>query len=324
MKKLSLLLVLGLFLQVAGVQAQNYPVRPVRILIPFGAGGNTDQFARNLAAKLQKHMPGAKLLPENRVGASGTLAAGEVARALPDGYTMLIGRVTPVLIQPSIDSRLSYRFSDFTVLGILEIDPLICVVNSDSAYQTARELILAIRKQPGHLKYATVGGGSVNDLATLYWLNLSGLKPGAAVAQHFEGNVEIDAALMSGKVQFFCGVAAGLLPKIHAGTYRALFTTAPGRLPELPELRNASEVGLRDMGKVTAWTAILAPRGMPPRLVKYWKDALAEVGKDPDWISETTRHGGQPALNAIRDPEKFMQDQYNLYEQLIATLELKK
>lgn len=324
MKKLRLLLVLGLFLQAAGVQAQSYPARPVKILIPFAAGGNTDQFARNLADKLQKYMPGAKLVPENRVGASGTLAASEVAKALPDGYTMLIGRVTPVLIQPSINSRLTYRFSDFTVLGILEIDPMICVVKNDSPYQTARDLMLAIRKHPGQLKYATVGAGSINDLAIQYWLNLSGLKPGAALPLSYDGDVDINIAMNTGKVQFFCGVAAGLLPKIHSGAYRALFTTAPGRLPELPELRNASEVGLRDMGKVTAWTAILGPRGMSPALVKYWKDALAEVGKDPDWISQTTRKGGQPALNAIRDPEKFMQDQYNLYEQLIATLELKK
>lgn len=324
MKKLRLLLVLGLFLQAVAVQAQSYPARPIKLLIPFAAGGNTDQFARNLAGKLQKYMPGATLMPENRVGASGTLAAAEVAKALPDGYTMLIGRVTPVLIQPSLDPKLSYRFSDFTVLGILEIDPLICVVKNDSPWQTARELIAAIRKQPGQLKYATVGAGSINDLATQYWLNLSGLKPGAAVPLHYDGSVEINAALTTGKVQFFCGVAAGLLAKIHAGAFRALFTTAPGRLPELPELRNASEVGLRDMGKVTAWTAILGPRGMSPALVKYWKDALAQVGKDTDWISETTRHGGQPALNAIRDPEKFMQEQYNLYEQLIATLEMKQ
>lgn len=322
MKKWILLFLLMLCL--SGAQAQGYPARPVTVLIPFAAGGNTDQFARNLTTRVQRYMPHASILPENRAGASGTIAAAAVAKAAPDGYTMLIGRVTPILIQPVLDSKLPYRWNDFTVLGILEIDPLICVVKNNSPFQSPRDVIAAIRKQPGQLKYATVGLGSINDLAALYWMALSGLKAGSATPVQFNSSVEINQALQENKVQFHCGLAAGLLPQINSGHLRGLFTTAAGRLPELPDLRNASEVGLRDMGKIMAWTAILGPHGLPPDVVKRWKDALYDVAKDPEWFRETTRSGGQPALSAIKDPEKFMQDQFNLYEQLIATLDLRK
>ncbi len=324
MKKRIALFTIGLFLSSAVLGTEHYPERPMTMLVPFGVGGDADLFAKNLSRHAQKYLNNQTIVLENRVGASGSLAAAAVSKAPADGYTLLIGRPGPNVILPALDLKTPYRWNDFTVLGILELDPMICAVKSDSPYKNIRELMAAIRKQPGVIKYGAAGAGAANNLAVQYLLSLSGLKADAALALHFPGNPEINQAVMDGKVQFFCGVAAGLLPQIKSGAMRGLFTTAAGRLPELPQLHNATEVGLRDMGKMMAWTAVMGPPGLPKEVVARWKDGLSDLAKDPAWIKETERLGGQPALLAIKDPTQFLQDQFTLYERIITMLGLQK
>jgi tripartite-type tricarboxylate transporter receptor subunit TctC len=281
-------------------------------------------FARNLTRHIGKYLPGSSFVVENRPGASGSVAAHSVSRAKPDGYTLLLGRLATNVIQPAGDARTPYRWNDFTALGILEFDPLICVVDPASPHKDPRELMAAVRARPGSLKYGTAGPGTLNNFAVQYWLSLSGLKPEAAEAVHFNGSPEMLKALQERQIQFFCGVAAAVMPQIKSGAVHPLFTTASGRLPELPQIRTASEVGLRDMGRMITWSAVMGPPGLPPQVVVKWKEALAGLAQDPEWIKETERMGGQPAILAIKEPAKFIQDQHLLYERLLSTLALRK
>ncbi len=324
MKKRILILAALLWLFGVAYAAEPYPNRPITFLVPYGAGGDTELFAKNLTAHVQKYMNNQTLLLEIRVGASGSIAAAAVSKAQPDGYTLLIARPGSNVVQPAIDLKTPYHWNDFTILGILELDPMICAVRSDSPYKHPRELVAAIRKQPGVIKYGTSGPATAINLAVQYLLTLSGLKPDAAVGMYYPGNQEINQAVLDGKVDFFCGVAAGLLPQIKSGAMRGLFTTASGRLPELPELHNATEVGYRDMGKMIIWTAVMGPPGLPKDVVARWKEALKKIAKDPDWVKGTERLGGQPAILAITDPTQFIQEQYILYERLVSMLGLQK
>lgn len=304
--------------------AQPYPNGPVTVVIPFIAGGDTDVVARSMSRHLAKYLNNANFVLENRPGASGSLAALSVKQAAPDGYTMLVGRLASNVIQPALDARTPYRWNDFTILGILELDPLICAVNAQSPYHNVKELIAAAKSQTGHLKYASSGSGTMNNLAVQYWLSLSGLKTDAVEAVHLNGTPEIIQALHNRTAHFFCAPAGGVISHIKAGTVRGLFSTAVGRMAGLPNLPNATEVGLPDMHNMRSWSAVMGPARMQPEVVAQWRAALARLAKDPAWLKETELLNAEPALARITDPTKFVNEQYLLYEKLLISLKLRK
>jgi len=298
----------------------SYPNRPITLIEPYALRAD---YGKILSASAPKFLNNQPILIEIRPGLSGAVGATLVNRARPDGYTLLLGRLASQIIQPSMHPETPYRWKDFTILGILEIDPMICAVRRDSPYKTARELLEGIRKQPGKLKYATLGVATNTHLGVQYMLHLAGLKPDAVTGVHFEAGDGAVKALMDGDVQFTC-VSGVLIPYIQSGALRGLFTTAPGRLTELPQLPNATEAGLRDMGRVVGWTALLGPPGLPAEVVARWKDALNNIARDPEWLAANARFGGLPAIRSTPDPEKFMREQFLLHDQLITTLELNK
>ena len=304
--------------------AQSYPERPITLVIPFGAQSVTDYFGRNLSRHIGKYLNNATLAIENMPGASGTKAAMAVRSAPPDGYTLLVGRVATQAIAPALDPSLPYRWNDFSFLGVLEIDPLICAVRTDFPVLNARDLLVAIRKSPGTLKYSTAGPGTIHNLAVIYMLKLAGLKPGAAIGVSFsDGKGAIDA-LIDGQTDFACANAGTLLAAVKSARLRPLFTTAPGRMVELPQLQNASEAGMRDLGKLLGWTVLLGPRGMSEQRVADWKRALQQLAKDPAWRAGTLARGGIPALGTSKDREGFIKEQYEFYDRLISGLGIRQ
>lgn len=306
-----------LFVGSSALATEAYPSRSVTLIEPFVT---RVEFGKNLSISAPKFLK-QKILIENRYGAAGTIAATSVRTAPADGYTLLLGRPASQFIQPAMAPETPYRWNDFTALGILEIDPLICAVRSDSPYYSARDLLDAIRKKPGVLKYGSVGISTNTHLGVQYMLHLAGAKRDAAVAVHFENGEQLVQALLTDKVQFVCTLG-GLIAPIKDGQLRGLFSTAPGRLAALPQLPNASEAGLRDMGRIFGWTALLGPRGLPANVVARWRDVLNKVSRDPEWIASTERFGGLPAIRAMADPDQFMREQFSLYDELITTLDL--
>ncbi|MEC5385068.1 tripartite tricarboxylate transporter substrate binding protein [Uliginosibacterium sp. H3] len=310
------LLLAGMLLQ-SPVFAATYPERAVTLIEPLAT---RVEFGKSLAASAPKFL-NQPVQIETRFGESGAVGAAAVRNARPDGYTLLLGRPASQFIRPAMAPETPYRWNDFTVLGVLEIDPLICAVKAESPYQTARDLLDAIRKNPGSLKYASVGVTTITHLGVQYMLHLAGARRDAAVGVHFENGQQAVQALLNDKVQFVCTVG-GVIEPIKAGQLRGLFSTAPGRLPALPQLPNASEAGLRDMGRIVGWTALFGPRGLPADVVKRWRDVLSKVSRDPEWLASNERFGGLPAIRTMSDPEQFMRDQFALYDQLITTLDL--
>jgi tripartite-type tricarboxylate transporter receptor subunit TctC len=304
--------------------AQGYPSKPIMLVIPFAAGGDSDLSGRLLAQYAAKYLGNATFVPLNRVGASGSIGTMQVRTAAPDGYTLLVARIATHAVYPALESKAPYKWNEFTMLSMLELNPYICAVRADSPIKTVQDLYAALRKDPGKLNFSTAGPGTSQNMAAQYLMSLAGLKPDAAVGIHYKGGGEVTTALLGGQVQFACNNATTMVSQIRAGALRGLFVTTPERLAEAPELQTAREAGVPEMEKIVGWTALMGPPGMPKEVTDRWSAALANLAKDPEWLAGIARIGGIPAIRSTADTEKYVREQFDLYDRLIGTLGIRQ
>jgi tripartite-type tricarboxylate transporter receptor subunit TctC len=303
--------------------AQGYPSKPITFVIPFAAGGDSDLSGRNVGQHASKYLNNQPIVPVNRTGASGVIGAMAVKNAPADGYTLLVARIATHAIVPALDSKVPYKWDDWTMLSLIELNPYVCFVKGDSPYRTAAELIDAIRANPGKLNFSTAGVGTSQNMAAQYLMTLAGLTKDHAVGIHYKGGGEVTTAVLGGQVQFACNNAPTVIPQVKAGALRALFVT-PERLAELPDVPSAREAGYPDMGKIVGWTALMGPPGMPKEVVDKWVDVFARLAKDPDWQSGNARIGGIAAIRSPADTERFVREQYELYDKLVGSLGIRQ
>jgi tripartite-type tricarboxylate transporter receptor subunit TctC len=321
MKPLFVLLV---SLAVAGsAAAQGYPSKPITFVIPFAAGGDSDLSGRNVALHAQKYLNNQPIVAVNRTGASGVIGAMAVRSAPADGYTLLVARIATHAVVPALDTKVPYKWDEFTMLSLIELNPYVCFVKADSPWKNAAELIAAIRAQPGKLNFSTAGVGTSQNMAVQYWLTLAGLTKDHAVGIHYKGGGEVTTAVLGGQVHFACNNAPTVIPQVKAGALRALFVT-PARLPELPDVPSAREAGFPDMEKIVGWTALMGPPGLPKDVVDRWVDVFARLAKDPDWQAGNARLGGIAAIRSPAETEKFVREQYELYDKLVSALGIRQ
>lgn len=305
------------------VLAQPYPNRPINLIAPYAAGGDSDASGRNLAAVAVKYM-GQSLVVQNIVGASGIIGSQRVRTSAPDGYTLLIARGGSQAISPALDSKTPYKWNDFTFISLLDFNPVACVVKGDSPHKTMKDLLEALKAQPGKLNYATAGPGTTQHMAVEVLLRSAGLPSNSAEQIGYKGGGEATAAVLSGQVQFLCNNLPTLGGQLKAGTMRGLLTTTSERLKEYPDIPTARELGLNPMEQVMGWSGLYGPPGLPPEVVNKWADVLKKVAQDPDWIRGNAGFGAIPAIRSSADTEKFAREQVELYEKLGAALGLKK
>jgi tripartite-type tricarboxylate transporter receptor subunit TctC len=303
--------------------AQGYPSKPITFVIPFAAGGDSDLSGRNVAQHAQKYLNNQPIIPVNRVGASGVIGAMVVRNAPADGYTLFVARIATHAIVPALDSKAPYKWNEFTMLSLIELNPYVCFVRADSPYKTAADLIAGMRAEPGKLNFSTAGTGTSQNMASQYWMSLAGLTKEHAVGVHYKSGGEVTTALLGGQVQFACNNVPTVISHIKAGTLRGLMAM-PARLPELPDVPSAREAGFPDMEKIVGWTALMGPPGLPKEVVDKWVDVFARLAKDPDWISGNAKLGGIAAIRSPADTEKFVREQYELYDKLVTTLGIRQ
>ena len=307
----------------AAAFAQGYPSKPITFVIPFAAGGDSDLSGRNVAAHASNDLNNQPIVPVNRTGASGAIGAMAVRNAAPDGYTLLVARIATHAILPALDSKLQYRWNEFSMLSLIELNPYMCFVKGDAPWRSAAELIEEIRRNPGKLNFSTAGPGTSQNMAAQYLMTLAKLTKDHAVGIHYKGGGEVTTAVLGGQVQFACNNAPTVIPQVKAGAVRALFVT-PSRLPELPEVPSASETGFPDMNKIVGWTALMGPPGMPKEAVDKWVDVFARLAKDPDWQQGNARLGGIAAIRSPAESDKFMREQVELYDKLVSALGIRQ
>lgn len=297
--------------------AQPYPNKPIQIVVPFAAGGDADQAARILGPAASSLL-GQPLVIVNKAGANGAIGSAFVKEAAPDGYTLLLGRIGSQVLLPALQPKTtSYRWNDFTFLGLLELNPVVCVVHPESPYATLADLVRVLRAQPGKLNYSHSGPATVQNLAPQLLFSSLGLKPDAAVNVPFKGGNEVAVAVASKNVDFACNNLSSMAGLLTGGKLKALVTTTPERLAQFPDIPTAKEAGVPQLEAVVGWSALFGPPKMSPEAVQKWAAVLKQVSQDPKWIAGNATFGGMPRVLSPQDTEKFVADSFTIYTDLV-------
>ncbi len=323
MKNILVCLVCALACAAAGAQTtQTTFTRPVQIIAPFTAGGDSDLAARNLAAVLPKYI-GQNAIVVNRVGASGAIGSEYVKRANPDGYTLLLARVGSQAVLPALKPDLPYKWDDFSFLGLLELNPYVCVVRGEQPYKTLTELVEGIRRNPGRLKYSTAGIGTIHEMGPQMLFETQRLGKDAAIQIPYKGGGEATVALIQREVDFQCTNLATALGFLISGQLRGLVTTLPERYKDIPNVPTAREIGFPQLERIVGWSALYGPPGMSAKDVALWGDVLGKVAKDPQWVSATEKIGSVPRILPPAETARYAQEQFETYDKLGKSLGLK-
>ena len=280
----------------AAIAQTAYPSKPVTLVVPFPAGGALDIVARALADEMRKHL-GQPVIVENRPGAGGTLGTGIVARAAPDGYTMLLGSVATHAIGPGVYRNLAYdALKDFAPITQVTASPLLVASSATLNVKTLPELLAAVRAQPGKLNYASTGNGTAVHLAGEMLKSAANLD---AVHVPYKGGGEAVTALITGEAAYMVVNVELVLPQVRWGKARALAVTGNRRLAALPDVPTLREAGVAG-ADVTTWFGLFAPAGTPKAAVdRLQRDAATSLQA----LTERFAAQGDEAIGST--PEQF-------------------
>lgn len=277
-------------------EAQNWPDRPISLIVPFPAGGGTDAFARPLAAQLEKQLS-QRILIDNRSGAGGTVGASAAAKAEPNGYNFFVGAAHHA-IAASLYPKLDYDLTkDFIPVALIAAPPQVVVVNpAKVSAKTLAELIADAKANPGKIDYASAGLGTTHHLAGELFKLLAGVNLNHVP---YRGAGPAMQDLVAGHVAVMFDGLGSSANQVQGGQIRALAVAAPSRSDAIKDVPTSEEAGLKGY-EVSTWYAIFAPKGTPPEIVNRM---AAEIRKalDSDLLKETWKKNGSPTPTLVKD-----------------------
>ncbi len=286
----------------AGVQAQSFPAKPVRILVGFSAGGGNDLTARVMAPKLNE-LWGQPVVVENRTGASGNIAAEAVAKSPPDGHTLLMGYNGTLTINPALFAKLPFDVErDFTPIAMAVVSTNMLVSHPSLPIKSVKELVAFAKARPGQLNFASAGVGSVGHLAAELLNMTAGIK-----LQHipYKGNGAAIADVLGGQVPLIFSAPAAVVEHVRSGKLRALATASERRPPGLKDIPTFAEAGFKGV-EASAWFALFGPAGMAPALVDRINADFSRVLKQPDVASRLTNAGYDPMPTTVQEMARIL------------------
>ena len=278
--------------------AQSYPNKPVKLIVPFPAGGTTDIMGRLVAQKLSERL-GQQFIVDNRAGAGGNIGADLVAKSAPDGYILLVGTVGTNAINASLYTKMPYDTAkDFVPIALIAAVPNVVIVNPNVPVKSIKELIALARSQPGKLNFASSGNGTSIHLAGELFNTMAGVKMNHIP---YKGSAPALIDLVGGQVEVGFDNLPSALPQIKAGKLRALAVTTSKRSPVLPDLPTVEETGLAGY-EASSWFALFAPAGTAKEIITRLNSEVVAILKLPD-VSE--RLAAQGAEASSFSPEQF-------------------
>jgi tripartite-type tricarboxylate transporter receptor subunit TctC len=301
-----------------------YPTRPITLIAPFSPGGSADAAARLLATHAPRHLPETKatISVENRAGASGAIGTNLVARAAPDGHTLLLARVASSAILPAMDPRTPYGWDEFTMLGLLYESPFVVCVRTDAPWKNLGDLLGALREAPGRLTFATTGPATILDFGVRQLFMASGLPIDAGSALPFAGGAEAVAAVVSGRAHFVGSAITDAIGALSARSIRALVVGSDERLPLLPGVPTAKDAEVPSLAAITGWSALFGPPSLPAAVVEAWAKAIAALASDRAWVEAIQGSGSAPRSSSPGATREFLRAQIALYSDLARRLGL--
>ena len=273
-------------------QAQSYPSKPIRIVVPFGPGGATDVVARTVADKLSARL-GQPVIVDNRPGASTMIGADAVAKAAPDGYTLLVSGSSTFSVAPALKERMPYDHQkDLALIALLVKAPLVLVSGPSAPAKSLAELVALAKAKPGDLGYATFGAGSAPHLLGEMFAHEAGIK---VMAVPYKGSAPASMALLGGEIQFAFDTIPSVGPHIKAGKLRPLAVSSTQRSSALPDVPTLAELKL---GKATfdGFYGLAAPAGTPAAIQQLLGREVAAIMALPDVKEKMLAAGLEPGF----------------------------
>lgn len=267
-------------LTVAGTTAiaQEFPARPIKFIVPFPAGGGTDNLTRLVATKLTDTLRWTVVV-ENKPGAGGNLALETTAKAPADGYTLVMAQTDNVVLNPLLYSKLSYDpVKDLVPVGLVASGPAVLVVRADSPYKTLGDVVTAAKAKPGQLTFASPGIGTVAHLISELWQKSSGMK---LTHVPYRGMSQALPDLIGGQVDMYMGSIPTLQSQIQGGKVRALGVTTPTRSAVLPNVPTYTESGIPGVELASVW-GVMAPVGTPQNVIQRLNTEINKILQQPD------------------------------------------
>jgi tripartite-type tricarboxylate transporter receptor subunit TctC len=294
--------------------AQAWPDnKPIKLVVGFAPGGFTDVLARLIGQKLSErlHTP---VIVDNRPGAAGTLGADLVAKAKPDGYTLLLAHSNSNSVAPSIYPKLPYNIlTDFTPIIPVANTPLILTVNPAVPAHNVQEFIALAKSKPGALRFASSGGGSAQHLAAERFQLATGTK---MTHIPYKGSGQAIVDLLSGQVELNFESPPNVLPHAKLGKLRVLAITADQRSPLLPDVPTLAEAGVKH-AEMDQWFAVMGPARMPPEITKRLNAEINAILKQPDVAEKIASQGGTVIGGSSEDFAKFIATDSAMYAKLV-------
>jgi len=287
----------------ASAQAQTYPSKPITLVVPFPPGSTTDLVGRILQDELAKAV-GQTVVIENRGGAGGGVGTEAVARAAPDGYTLLMGTIGTHSINPAVYAKINYDpIKDFEPVIQFGTAPNVLVVNPDLPVKSVADLIAYIKANPGKVNYGSSGNGTSNHLSGAMFVARNGLN---ATHVPYKGGAEAITGLLRGDLQFMFYHYLPLLGHIKDGKLRAIANTNATRIAALPDVPVMKEAGMDDF-EVSAWFGVWAPAKTPKEVVTKLNQAILKIINSPDVKAKLQAQGIDPVAGSPEDLLKLNQ-----------------
>jgi tripartite-type tricarboxylate transporter receptor subunit TctC len=309
---------LALALMATPAMAQDYPTRPVRIVVPFGGGGPADVTARQIAQTLQDKLK-QPFVVEDKPGAGAVIGTIEVARAAPDGYTLLMMSNTQTANESLLPQRNYELMRDFVAVAPVNTSDLVIVVHPSVPAKTLKEFIAFAKSEPGKLNYASSGIGTPYHMAGELFKTMTGTN---IVHIPHRSSGEARTSVLGGQVQMMIDAVTTMAPNVTAGQVRALATTGKTRSSVLPDVPTADEAGVPGY-EATIWLGVMAPKGTPPAIVDKLNAEINAVVKQPETVKLWAAQGATPMMMTPAEFDKFLRGDIVKWAGVVSTFPTK-
>jgi tripartite-type tricarboxylate transporter receptor subunit TctC len=282
--------------------AQNWPARPIRMIVPFPAGGGTDAISRQLAEQLTAATQWTIVI-ENRAGAGGNLGLEAVAKASGDGYTIGMGQAANLAINPSLYPRMPYDpLKDFALISLVATQALVAVVSAKSAYHSLAELTAAAKAKPGTITISHTGNGTVGHLAAEIFARAAGIK---ILIVPYKGAAQAMTDIVGGQVDLLFGNPLAVMPLVGSGFLRPIAVTSMQRMPALTDVPTVDELGYRGFEALN-WSGLVAPARTPEAVITRLSAEVDAALRRPEMIAKLSIDGSEPFPSAPRQFAEFL------------------
>ena len=308
--RFTFVLALAAALLSAGAAAQSYPLKPIRFMVPFAAGGGSDVVARIIAVDLGKSL-GQQLIIDNRGGAQGVVGSTIVTQSAPDGYTIMLAHVGTIAMNPSLFKNIYDPVRDFTHITLVTSQPTVVVVNPSLPAPNLKALIALAKAKPGGITFAS--GSTIGQLSAEYLLLLTGTK---MLHVPYKGGSQAILDVVSGRVDLVFGSLPASLPMVKAGKVKVIAVAGPKRLPAIPDVPTAKESGLPEFD-VDVWYSIAGPAKMPRDIVTKLNTEIRRVLEIPAVKEKLTAQGVEAATNTPEQMTAFVSAEHKRWSKVV-------